>query len=311
MKNSYRILVGVLVAVSLILSTCSTQAEPGPTSEQVTEIDGLNRSVSFSIPVQRVVTLTPANAEILFAIGAGDKIVGRDAYADYPQEVMDIQSIGGPYSDINTEMILSLEPDLVLASELTPSEQVQAMEDLGLVVFVVPNPTSLDELYNNFRLIAQFTGNQEQTEAVIGDFITRFDEITKLMEGVDYTPLVYYELDGTDPNAPWVSGPGTFIDMLIGMAGGKNLGADYTDPWIQLSGEEIIAQNPDVIILGDSIFGVTADDVISRPGWDTIKAVNDGKVYPFDDDLVSRPGPRLVQGLEELARIIHPEVFGQ
>ena len=116
-------------------------------------------------------------------------------------------------------------------------------------------------------------------------------------------------MDGVDPGAPWTSGSGTFMDMLITMAGGQNMGSAFADSWVQLSAEEILAEDPDIIILGDSIFGVTPEDVAARPGWDSLQAVQKGKVFAFNDDLVSRPGPRQVEGLEELAKIIHPELF--
>jgi len=123
-------------------------------------------------------------------------------------------------------------------------------------------------------------------------------------------PLVFYELDSTDVNAPYTSGPGTFIDLLISMAGAENLGHTLQGEWVQVSVEELIRRNPDYILLGDYVWGgIKPEDVAERPGWDAISAVKEGKVLPFDDNLVSRPGPRLVDGLEALAKALHPDVF--
>ncbi len=123
-------------------------------------------------------------------------------------------------------------------------------------------------------------------------------------------PLVFYELDVTDPNAPWTSGPGTFIDTMIRTAGGENLGSTLQGFWIQVSLEELIRLDPEVIILGDyTLGGVTPEMVAQRAGWEGLKAVIEGQVYTFDDNLVSRPGPRLLDGLEAMARLLHPELF--
>ncbi len=123
-------------------------------------------------------------------------------------------------------------------------------------------------------------------------------------------PLVFYELDGTDPNAPWTPGPGSFVDRLITLAGGENLGAKLSSEWVQVSIEELIARNPQIILIGDATWGgVTLDQVRARPGWKTLPAIQNDQLFVFDDNLVSRPGPRLVDGLEAMARLLHPELF--
>jgi len=137
----------------------------------------------------------------------------------------------------------------------------------------------------------------------------RVAAVDEKMASVTEKPSVFYELDSTDPNAPYTFGPGTFMDLLISKAGGKNVGSVLGSPWAQISLEELVVQNPDLIILGDSNYGVTAEAVAARAGWADLSAVKEGHVYPFNDDLASRPGARLVDGLEELAKLIHPELF--
>ena len=122
-------------------------------------------------------------------------------------------------------------------------------------------------------------------------------------------PTVFYELDASQPNAPYSIGPGSFMDLLIAEAGGTNITADQSSPWVQLSLEDLVVKDPDIILLGDSNYGTTAESVAQRAGWEGLKAVKNGAVLPFNDDLVSRPGPRLVDGLEELAKLLHPDLF--
>jgi cobalamin transport system substrate-binding protein len=130
------------------------------------------------------------------------------------------------------------------------------------------------------------------------------------MAGVKERPLVFYELDGSDPSNPWTPGPGTFIDTLLNMAGGKNVGSTLSGPWVQISVEKLLTENPDYILLGDAALGgITPEQVAARAGWNSLSAVKNSRVLPFDDNTVSRPGPRLVDGLETLAKLLHPELF--
>ena len=126
---------------------------------------------------------------------------------------------------------------------------------------------------------------------------------------ISFRPTVFYELDSTDTLKPWTSGPGTFVDLLIERAGGHNVGASLQDPWAQISLEQLVFLNPSIIILGDSIWGTTVESVNERPGWESLEAVKNDRIHPFDDNLVSRPGPRLMDGLEQLAKLFHPELF--
>jgi iron complex transport system substrate-binding protein len=281
--------------------------EPAPVIEVV---DSLGATYALDVPAQRIISLAPSTTEILFAIGAGDQVVGREDFTNYPEEALALPSIGGTWGDLNTEAMLALEPDLVLAAPLTTPEQVSSMTDVGLNVFLMPNPTTMEEMYDLLRTAAKITGQEENTEVLIDSLIARVDAVEAVIANAETTPVVFYELDGTsDPAAPWTTGPGTFIDSLITMAGGQNVAADLEGAWVQISVEELISRNPEIIVLGDAIWGVTVKSVAERAGWDAIGAVTSGMVYPFNDDLASRPGPRLVDGLEEMAKLFHPELF--
>jgi cobalamin transport system substrate-binding protein len=283
-----------------------------PTASQgpITLTDGLGNKFTLDKIPQRIISLAPSNTEILYAIGAGGQVIGRDDLSNYPDAAQQIPSVGGGFGQLDSEKIVSLQPDLVLAAAITAPEQVQALEKLNLKVYYLPNPTDLNGMYANLETVAQLTGHQPEAQALIQSLKNRVDVVVKEVAPLSTHPLVFYELDSTDPNAPWTSGPGTFIDTLIDMAGGSNVGHILSSDWAQMSVESLIQQNPDIILLGDYTYGnVKPADVMARAGWKDIKAVEQGKVYPFNDDLVSRPGPRQVDGLEALAKILHPDQF--
>jgi len=322
MKNRIHILFGIILAAAL--AACSPAAAPSstfpPTAAQpsrtatVTELqpvrltDGLGTEVTLAGPAARIVALGPSNTEILFAIGAQDLVVGADQSSPYPEAAKSLATISAGYGTLDVESIKALEPDLVLAAEIISAEQVQAMRALGLTVFYVANPASLPEgLYANIRAIGELTGRSAGGEDLTASLRTRFDAVAGRVAGAAEKPLVFFELDATDPARPYTAGPGTFIDMLITLAGGRNLGASLSSGWAQISAEEIFRQDPDIILLGDTAFGATPEAVAGRPGWGNLAAVKTGKVFPIDSDLVLRPGPRLIDGLETMVALFHPE----
>ncbi len=161
----------------------------------------------------------------------------------------------------------------------------------------------------NLETVARLTGRQAEAGKLIDSLKKRVAAVDSKIATVKERPLVYYELDATDPNAPYTAGPGSFVDQLIQEAGGQNVGSILKDQWAQISIEQLLVKNPDIIILGDFAYGVTIDQLKQRAGWSTLKAVKDGKIVTFDDNTVSRPGPRLVDGLETMAKLFHPELF--
>ena len=301
-----------IVAEPTIEPTVETVADPtdAPASTGISLTDGLGNIIELDQPAQKIVSFAPSNTELLFAVGAGSQVVGRDSVSDYPAEALDIPDIGGGFGEVAIEAIVSLEPDLVLVADITPPEQIEALTDVGLTVFALPNPNDLPGLFENLRTVAQLTGHEAETEVLVAAYEARVTAVSEAVAAVEERPLVFYEIDGTDANAPWTSGAGTFVDTLITMSGGDNVGAVLDGAWAQISIEELITQDPDVIILGDFTWGgVTPEDVAARDSWQEITAVKEGAVYTFDDNLVSRPGPRLVEGLENMAALLHPELF--
>ncbi len=280
-----------------------------PTPEPILLTDGLSRTIELAAPAQRIVSLAPSNTEILFALGAGKQVVGREELSDYPAEAKNVTSIGSVFQKINTEAIVALKPDLVLAAEINSPEQVKALEDLKLTVYDLPNPKTFDDLYRNLETVGKLTGRSAEAAKLNESLKARYDAVIQKVAQAKSAPTVFYELDATDPTKPYTSGPGTFIDLVIKLAGGQNIGSELKDAYAQISSEELVKQNPQIIVLGDALYGVTPESLAQRPGWNALSAVKNGQVFTFDDNLISRPGPRLIDGLEQMAKLVHPELF--
>ena len=303
-----------LITLTLLLSACAPAVAPtpvaavAPTTSSLSLIDGLNRTVTLPAPAQKIVSLAPSNTEILFAIGAGAQLIGRDEFSDFPAEAKSLPSVGGSMGKYNYEQIAKLQPDLVLASSLNTPEQVKALEDLKLTVFVLANPTTLDGMYANLATVGILANRSPETKKLVGALQDRQKKVLDSLAANQTILKVFYELDGSVPDKPFTVGANTFIDTLIKLAGGENIGARLKGDYPQISQEELLAQDPAIILLGDGAYGVTVEQVAKRAGWSTLQAVKQNTIFVFDDNLVSRPGPRLIDGLETLAKLIHPEL---
>ncbi len=305
------LLLAVLVASGL--AACSAVSSmTGGGAIKLT--DDAGRAVELPKTPERIVSLAPSNTEILFALGLGSKVVGVTDFCDYPPEATAVEKVGG--IEPNLEKIVALKPDLILAiggSPVTASiagnvELLNKFDELKLNVLIL-SPTDLESVLADIKLVGQATGAEKAAEQLVAEMQKKVDDVVARTKNAAQRPKVFYELDATDPAKPFTPGPGSWHDTFIAMAGGVNIAANAKAQWAQLSTEEIVAQNPDLIILGDANWGVDAAAVKVRPGWGAIKAVQEGAIYPIDDNLLSRPGPRLADGLVALAKIIHPELF--
>ncbi len=298
----------IFTLLAILLAACGPAVATG--TRPTTLTDGSGRTVTLDLPAQRILSLAPSNTEILFAIGAGSQIVGRDSYSDYPPEAKAVTDIGGSVGTLNTELILSKKPDLVLVSPLTPPEQIADLGKAGLRVYVMPNPKSFEDLYANLETAGKLTGHEKEASTLIDSLKKRVKAVVDKVALVSARPIVYYELDATDPTAPYTSGPDTFVDLLMRTAGGENFGGNLKGDWVQVSVETLLMRQPDFIVLGDNTYGgVTPEQVKMRAGWEALNAVKQDKIFIFDDNTVSRPGPRLVAGLETMAKLLHPDLF--
>ena len=297
------------LAIGLVLSACGPSAPIAPATKTMIFTDDLGARIELAGYPQKIVSLSPSMTEILFAIGAGDQLVGRDEFSTYPEEALAVTSVGALWDELPSEAILALEPDLVLAAQIISEDQVVALRELGLNVYWQANPFTYDELWKNLRDIGRLTGQEAQTETLIAGLQTRVDAVQVKTASISDRPSVFYELDATDPSNPWTAGTGTFIDYIITQAGGTNAASALQGDYAQISSEQLIAVDPDVILLADAPYGTTPESVAARPGWDVISAVQVNALYPIDPNMMSVPGPRLVDALEETARLLHPELF--
>jgi iron complex transport system substrate-binding protein len=268
-----------------------------------TIVDDYGRTVTIDGIPQRIVSVAPTPTEILFAVGAGDQIVGVDDYSDYPAATANLTKVGS-YT-LNTEAILALQPDLIVASDLVPTSQLDQLGGQGIPYVILADRT-LDDVFKTIRLAGQITGHADEANQVATSLSERVDAIRAktLAQGVS-SPRVYVEY-----YPMWTYGPGSFGDDLIAIAGGTNIAHEANSEYPEVTNEFIIAQNPEVIVYTTGVMSTTTtDSIVSRPGWENVSAVETNHIYSIDDNLLSRYGPRIVDGLEQLAAIIHPELF--
>lgn len=272
----------------------------------LTITDDLNREVTIAKQPERIISLAPANTEILFALGLGEKVVGVTNISNYPPQVQEKENIGD-YDNPNLEKIIQLKPDLILASHGNPTELIDQLDQLNYTV-VSLNPKSIDQVISSIIMVGRITGKDEKAARLTEEMKKRIEAVLsrtnsltednklRVLYVVWYKPL-------------WTAGSGTFIDELIQKAGGINIAGDITG-WPQMSLEIVIEKNPQVIIVGYSedqpelIQAVKNESVLYQTD-----AFKHNQIYTIDTDIVSRTGPRIVDALEEMARIIHPELF--
>lgn len=314
-------LFSLIILFTLLVSACSAQGGQNiftannfdngsaDLTEPLSFTDDLGRTITFSDYPDRIVSASASITEMLFAIGADDLVVGVDDFSYYPAEAGELPSIGSFFTEVPAESILALEPDLVIVAEIISPENVQVMQELGLTVYWQANPKNFDDLYSNLTDLANLTGRTDALSELVSGLESRVGLVLETVSGSPERPRVFYELDGTDPLNPWTTGSGTFIDTIINMAGGENAASVLEGEYAQISTEVLVTIDPEVILLADFEYGISIESVAARAGWAGMAAVENDRVFPFDPSLLSVPGTRLVIGLEELARLIHPELF--
>lgn len=295
--------------------TPSPSPTPSPSSPlPVTLTDDMGNELTLTAFPNRIVSLAPANTQILFAVGAGDKVIGVTDYDNYPYnfsawvEAKNMSSIGS-YFNPAIEPIVELNPDLVVAS-LGSSDAATQLRSLGYNVIVL-NPADLDGVLSNILKVGKATNHEAEATTLVNNLQQRIDAVEQALVGNTERPKVYNEV-WSDPFTS--VGQGTFIDGLIEMAGGQNIFENSTTAYPEVSSEAVIEQNPDIIIFPSSMgvddFWGSFTDVANRPGWNSIAAIKNNAMFTINGDMINQPGPRQVDALEILAKIIHPEIFG-
>jgi len=306
----------IFLSVFLLASCTSKTTEPalnekdnenGKTSFPLTITDCLGRSVKIEKKPRRIISLAPSNTEILFAVGAADKIVGVTKYCDYPPEAKNKEIIGG-FSDPNIEKIISLNPDLVFATTMH-EKAVKDLEKANIPVIVL-HANTIEGVIENINLAGKATGQENEASEVVASMEEKVQKVTAKIKDISEKdkPKVYYEVF-SEPIM--TAGPKTLIHDLITMAGGINIGADAETDYPQYSIEILLKKNPDVMIAPDLHGSNTAtlENVKQRPGWSDIAAVKNNRVCIIEDDLITVPGPRIADGLEAVAKALYPDKF--
>lgn len=281
---------------------------PLPDANGRTITDDFGKKVYIPAPPQRIVSLSPANTEILYAMGLGDKVVGVTDYCNYPDAALAVERVGG-YSSVNIEKVVQAESDLVVAAFGNTAEVISHLDNLGFTVISL-NPASIRDVMDNIRLVGKATWADDEAAVVVGEMQTRIDAVKTAVAGADTTPTVVHMV-WNDPI--WVSGTGSFQDEMFEMAGGINA-FPSVQGWEIVSLEQFIVTNPDVIIANSGAGMGGDEDILYRyiteePRFQGLTAVKKNQVYLVDSDIIDRGGPRIVEALESVARDIHPECF--
>ncbi len=283
-----------------------TSAKPA-TSFPLTITDNLGREVTLTAQPQRIVSLAPSNTEILFAVGAGDQVVGVTQFCNYPPEAKTREQIGGfSAKTISVEKIVALKPDLVLSAGKIQQPVIEALEQANIPV-VALDPQTFDDVYAGILTVGQLTGHEKEAGTVVTQMKDRIAAVQARVKDIpaDRRPSVFWEV-WDEPLM--TAGPTTFTGQMIELAGAANIFSDVKEQYPQVSAEEVISRNPTAILGPDShADALTAEKVKARPGWGNIQAVQDGRIYLIDGDIASRPGPRLADGVEAIAEALYPQ----
>jgi iron complex transport system substrate-binding protein len=270
-------------------------------------VDVLGRQVRLARPAARIAALSPGFTETLFAVGCGDRVVLRDRWSDHPAAAQKIPQADGVKPSIRH--VAGYDPDLVLLYSVD-REAIAAFEKVGLTA-VAFDPRSFDEVVGDVRRIGLLCGAGPEADRLAEQMTAVRERVRREVTRAGQGPLAYVEIDGSDPVRPWTAGPGSFVHELLVMAGARNVAKDVNSPYAQVSAEAVIRADPQVVLLLDAGHpgsGRSADRIGSRPGWAGMRAVREGRVIDgIDRDILSRPGPRLAQGLEALHEALRRE----
>ncbi|OYD07499.1 ABC transporter substrate-binding protein [Paludifilum halophilum] len=310
MKNRSTILAG-LTALLLVFGgvACSgapdaapksgTKADDSAGSYPVEIKDDTGIEVTVKEEPKRIVSLIPSMTEIVYALDRGDRVVGVTTNDDYPKEVEKVEKVGD--MKVNAEKVVSLEPDLVLASPMNGEDTIEKLRDLGLTVIAF-EPQNLKAVYEKIRQVGKAIHAEEEAEKTVKEMKEEQKLAEKIASQVPEDEQVKVWLE-VSPDLH-TGGDGTFMDQLITMAGGENVAGKEKD-WVQVSEEKVVQWNPDVILFthGDR------ESIQSRSGWNKVNALKEERVEALDTNRVSRPGPRITQGLLNISKALYPDHY--
>ncbi|MED4786054.1 ABC transporter substrate-binding protein [Bacillus atrophaeus] len=305
-----------LVLTAVLMTGCSgadsqsgskAKQEPGSSEAFPVKIDDASKQdVTIKTEPKKIVSLMPSNTEITYALGLGDKVIGVTKNDTYPKEVKKVEKVGD--MNVNVEKVISLKPDLVLAHESAKSSSADAMKqlkDAGITVLTVNDAQSFQEVYQSIEMIGEATGAEDKAEKLISSMKSDLQEIKDKAKTISEKDEKTVFVEVSPAPEIYTTGKDTFMNEMLNVIHAKNAASGQTG-WVQMTDEAIVKLNPDAIVTAD---GEKAADVEKRDGWNVINAVKHHNVYKVDPDLVTRSGPRLIEGVEELAESIYPDTF--
>ena len=270
--------------------------------------DALGFPYLIAAPPQRIVSLAPNVTEILFSLGLGEKVVGVTRYCDYPEQAREKEKIGG-LVDPNLEKIKALNPDLIIGFRGNPLRILKRIKSLRLPLFVLEVGTDLESVFSLVEKIGVITQEEEKAKALIQSLRRKFAEIQSRLENVQNRPRVFLSIHGF---GFWTSGKESFLNDLVIKAKGVNIAGNIPRKWLLYNQEELIHEDPEAIVVlsrSEEEFLKAKDWIKNKSHLQRIKAVLADRIYFLDENLATRPGPRLIDALQELARLLHPQSF--
>lgn len=292
--------IGLLLTILIfLLAGCSGKQKEAIEGERVFT-DFFGQQVEIKEAPQRILSLSPAATEILFALGLDEEIVGTTDYCNYPEAALSKPKVGG-FTNPNMEIIVQAEPDLILLASGVQTEYIEAFKKYGLTTFALDAQT-IDQVIENILQVGDITLRQDEAKIITDDMLSRINFVKEKTQGLE-KPLVFFEV-WDDPLLS--AGPETFIADILEISSAENFAADAKSDYPQVSLELLLERDPDIYMAIDHKNNLPAGE---RPGFQNLQAVQNGKYFRIEDDLVTKPGPRVILGLEEIARNIHPDIF--
>ncbi|PID21661.1 ABC transporter substrate-binding protein [Sporosarcina sp. P3] len=328
MKKFWQLMLTAMLAV-LLLAACGSDSEKeetpadenqageeanteqestDATSYPYTLTDATGEEMTFEQAPETVISLIPSNTEILFGIDAGDQVIAVTENDDYPEEVTELDTVGD--FTVNVEKVISLEPEAVFASEMmmgSSEEGLNQIREAGIPVIVVQNAGSFDETYEVIELIGEVMDKNVEANQIVEDMKAKVADIKK--KAADITDKKRVSVENSDAPEIYTPGKGTFPQQFLDMIHAENIVTE--EGWIMISPETIVDENPDVILAMYSYVPNVIENIKTRDGFDTVTAIKEDQVIQLDENITSRTGPRLADGLELFAKAVYPEVFGE
>jgi len=304
-----KVALSLLATFALLLPPGVPLAQAQQSGFPLTITDDAGVTASFAAAPRRIVSLNPGLTEITFALGAGPRLVAVDSFSDYPPEAKNVQPRLTTYPSPSVETIVGLKPDVVLSLAERDDDLAQIRRQ-GIPVLKLL-PRDFDATVQTIATLGRLYGSADAAQAITSDMLARRDAVTAAVADAP-RPRVVEELDASEPDKPFVAGPNGFYGQLIDLACGNNIFGDLTGDVAQVGAESIVERDPEIIVLTDADLPFnpqTPEMVAARPGWDGITAVQNGAVYAVNAALYGTPGPRLADGLEALAKLLHPDRF--